>query len=1235
MCFLRRFTLLLALAGLLAVDSAIAQQRSAPTKPAAQPEQHTGDKPEAEPAARYRAVPGTERLVLTPEGLVQARAFAAQKQRVVVPERSASALPESANKDERPFDPARAAYFAEQMVGFLQPEAPAGTALRPVEAGFSGNNSFGPTFARPSSVGNGTSGSCSVATPTTFPYAVETFDVSEGGSYDVFVSYDGYDGYLLLYDGPFDPNDPCRNLVARDDDFGGTGASAIEGFTLSAGVTYRAVVTTFSSTSPGGGYTGYVAEAGLLPTVFVVNSRFDDDTDVTPDGTCAGPTFTSECQLRSAINEANATAGTDPVFIAFDFFDSGSARTITLGFDGDNNGNADVLPTISRSNVTIDALTAPGASCGDLVGGTPHDLRVVINGSGTTGSTTSALSGNGLSVFGGSSTVRGLVVQDFAFGFGIYAATPGALVECNYVGTDAAGEAAAGNLDGVYAGGTVQNNLISGNSREGVFPRPFSPTTVTRNLIGTDDDGDQDLGNGSDGIVVGGADHLITGNVISGNGDDGIELSVNPFFTSTGPATGTVMTGNTIGLTRDRSAALGNSFGVYLTSGASDNDLGRINEDNNFISGNFSTGILVGTSDLTRIRNNRIGLTASGGAAPNTRGVSIGSASTNVTMPGNFVSGNTEDGIVASGSPGLLIRNNRIGLNQSAAAQGNGGVGIRLNGVPSPVLRENTVSGNASSGVVLSGATTGATVEDNRIGTTFSTGVARPNGESGLVFLNATTIGATVTGNTISANTDTGVFLDGGTSGHTFEANFIGTNAGSADLGNGLPGGAGRAGVFCQAATDVQFGRNGTGNVVANNGADGVFLASAACQEFSIVGNVISDNGGLGIDLAPNGVTPNDPGDADSGPNGLLNFPVITSAVNDGTTVAIAWTLNARPNRTYELLFCRVPTPDPSGFGECDDPNATVRTTTNASGNASGTRTLPAARYPVGDFVTATNTRVNAAAFGGYGPTSELSRAVEVEAAATTPPLTVTITPTSPAPPVTLTRGQRVFFDITFAVGPTGPPSFQYWTEAVLPNGNTAGPLIGPNTVNVSPPATVTVSFSQRVPSNAAFGSYAYRVNAGTFPSPVLESDAFQAQIVPSAAASGGEDGNEWLAFAADGSPALTGLVHDFREPDGTAAEAAARSEDSLPSAAMLEAIYPNPTRGAVTVVLALPAAADVRLAVYDMLGREAAVLVEGSVEAGRHEAALGAADLPAGVYLVRLEADDGSVQSQRVTILR
>ena len=66
---------------------------------------------------------------------------------------------------------------------------------------------------------------------------------------------------------------------------------------------------------------------------------------------------------------------------------------------------------------------------------------------------------------------------------------------------------------------------------------------------------------------------------------------------------------------------------------------------------------------------------------------------------------------------------------------------------------------------------------------------------------------------------------------------------------------------------------------------------------------------------------------------------------------------------------------------------------------------------------------------------------------------------------------------------------------------------------------------------------------------------------------------------------------------------------------------YPNPFAGAATITYELPNTSHVALRIYDILGRELAVLVNERQGAGLHSAQLDASAWPSGVYLYRLEA--------------
>ena len=103
--------------------------------------------------------------------------------------------------------------------------------------------------------------------------------------------------------------------------------------------------------------------------------------------------------------------------------------------------------------------------------------------------------------------------------------------------------------------------------------------------------------------------------------------------------------------------------------------------------------------------------------------------------------------------------------------------------------------------------------------------------------------------------------------------------------------------------------------------------------------------------------------------------------------------------------------------------------------------------------------------------------------------------------------------------------------------------------------------------------------------------------------------------------------------------EAAAKTSEgeapsSLPTAYALDANYPNPFNPSTEIRFALPEAADVRLVVYDVMGREVARLVDGSLPAGRHRVRFEAGRLASGVYLYRIEAGPFS-ETRRMTLVK
>ncbi|MFQ6616124.1 MAG: choice-of-anchor B family protein [Fidelibacterota bacterium] len=81
-------------------------------------------------------------------------------------------------------------------------------------------------------------------------------------------------------------------------------------------------------------------------------------------------------------------------------------------------------------------------------------------------------------------------------------------------------------------------------------------------------------------------------------------------------------------------------------------------------------------------------------------------------------------------------------------------------------------------------------------------------------------------------------------------------------------------------------------------------------------------------------------------------------------------------------------------------------------------------------------------------------------------------------------------------------------------------------------------------------------------------------------------------------------------------------ARDTGPARFSLEGNYPNPFNATTTLVYHLPVAGDIRILIYDLMGREVARLEEGRREAGRHQILWNAGALSSGVYVYRITAE-------------
>ncbi len=361
----------------------------------------------------------------------------------------------------------------------------------------------------------------------------------------------------------------------------------------------------------------------------------------------------------------------------------------------------------------------------------------------------------------------------------------------------------------------------------------------------------------------------------------------------------------------------------------------------------------------------------------------------------NVVSGNSIG--ISIGDTGFgdshdnLIRGNYVGTN----AAGDAALANRLHGVvvDSPHnygskfnwIHGNVISGNGRFGVGIVGEQAdGNSVSENRIGTDAGGTAVLGNGWSGVEIFSADAndIGS---GNVISGNGTSGVRIAGNTSVGLPRFNGVfGNHIGTDETGTQGLGNASR-GVWVFDGQDNDIGRQPGGspspspNVIAFNGGAGVYVEGASASRNSILDDSIHSNGGLGIDLDPDGlhpdgVTANDPGDGDAGPNGLQNHPVINLALSDGGSTKIDGQLSATGTvgQTYTIQLFSSPAPDPSGYGEGSTYLGQASATSGSSGHADFDF-VATPELPVGHFVTATATDAN-------GNTSEFSGALAVVA---------------------------------------------------------------------------------------------------------------------------------------------------------------------------------------------------------------------------------------------------------------
>lgn len=744
---------------------------------------------------------------------------------------------------------------------------------------------------------------------------------------------------------------------------------------------------------------GAVAIASIVLATVVVDSTSEtvDFTGAQQIGDLPGPD--GLITLREAIVAANNTAGAD--LVQFNIPTAGNDCHDGACWFTPSDGEAGAYPTIAGAAITFDGYSQT-TNRGDTNPGGPE---LMLDGAGLT-------SGSGL-VF---QSAPNSAVVDFGIvqfpGAGLLAlASNGFAVRGCQIGTAVDGASAAPNLRGIDLSAGTQGATIGGGGTHGTVPLVPDRNLVSGNtaagisLNGDDTDGNSILGNrigtnragggaipNADGVAIDsgasanevGGVGVGEGNLISGNGVTGVTIAG-------GSSAGNRLRANTIGAALGGLAALANGTGVLVHAGAPGTIVGGTTApERNLISGNSGEGVHVtgtGTTGTT-ILGNWIGTDATGAAALGNGGggvllntdssaAIVGGASAGA---GNVVSGNGGEAAVhLNGSSDNDVLGNRVGTNAAGTAALANTNGIFVVGGAGNDVGDGTaggrnlVSGNSGFGITL-GGTAGSRVRGNWIGLDAAGTAAIGNGAQGVLVQQASTdcwVGGPTAGegNTIVASNGFAIFVtDAGTTGTLVRGNVLGRApsltgaqfANTVGIGNG------------NGATDSVVGGPGAAaNEVTNSTQDGVRVATAGSLRHRITRNSIHGNGWLGIALDFDGVTPNDPGDGDTGPNALVNWPVLSSAVNvcGAGTTSVSGTLDS-PSPSPDLgvveLFSSSAA-DPSGNGEGE----TFAGQTAPAFNGAIQTVVPL--QPTGRFLTATYTDDD-------DNTSEFSNAIPIVA---------------------------------------------------------------------------------------------------------------------------------------------------------------------------------------------------------------------------------------------------------------
>jgi len=411
-----------------------------------------------------------------------------------------------------------------------------------------------------------------------------------------------------------------------------------------------------------------------------------------------------------------------------------------------------------------------------------------------------------------------------------------------------------------------------------ISPLPSLPPLITDSIT---IQGLLDPVTGAPAVIIDGGGHTATGLTINSSNNQvrqlvfinfrGTSATTGAGILITAPQNGDATNNKIIGCyigvkPGDTTSSPNQQAGIRIDSASGNSIGGPSFTDRNIIAGNDGAGIQLNFANNNTILNNYVGLIVSGPLPAvlgnGTHGIELNNSSGNIVggsalavpPPGNYIGGNTLNGLILTGTntKDNTIAGNFIG-NDGARDLGNGGNGITIenfasnNTVSGNTLVPSIISGNAGYGVLITDeGTSGNHVVGAYIGVGSNGANPLPNDLGGISIADGAgnnVIGASGQGNVISGNAGYGLTLKSVAPSittvlsNTIASNFIGLNStGTQPISNTL-GGV----LMSSGAKNNHLGGSSTAeqNVISGNAGPGVVISGTATLSNTVTGNII------------------------------------------------------------------------------------------------------------------------------------------------------------------------------------------------------------------------------------------------------------------------------------------------------------------------------------------------------------------------------------------------------------